>query len=158
MAANLSLAFITKPLHTGGRPYMRISGRLCCKTVRRDDLVATTRRKQLAKAFLKCLMDILKVVDLYSDTNFPVVLIYTNNLSLATYFDRLFGQSVSKAQRKAQSPSCNKGMINQKINTRPTDVVRNQLFRSDVNWNFDTNTLCPPLFNLIHSHHLIVIN
>ena len=39
--------------------------------------MATTRRKQLAKAFLKCLMDILKVVDLYSDTKFPVVLIYT---------------------------------------------------------------------------------
>ena len=88
-------------------------------------------------------MDILKVVDLYSDTKFPVVLIYTNNLSLTTYRDRLFGQSVSKAQRKAQISSCNKWMINQEINTRPTDVVRNQLFRSDVNWNLDTNTLCP---------------
>ena len=104
-------------------------------------MVATTRRKQLAKVFLQCLMDILKVVDLYSNTKFPVVLIYTNNLSLTTYLDRLSGQSVSKAQRKVQIPSCNKGMISQEINARPTDVARNQLFRSDVNWKLDTNTL-----------------
>ena len=119
-------------------------------------MVATTRRKQLAKAFLKYLMDELKAVYLCRNSEFPVAMFYANNFSLATQLDWSSRQSVSKIQTKVQFSTFSKEMISQEINARPTDITSDRFFLSDVNGKLNMNTLRNSLFIMLHCIHLVM--